>query len=308
MGDGSPKAFPGIAFLRGLVLAVAAAFAFGTIALFLPGEVTSTSAEVAILLTATVLLLSPVPLFLGLTWRHGTLPRALRGVVSRIAVLYLVIAAVCASVVPADAVFRSLAAAFALVGVVALIRLFGRAHQWTENVDRGNPYVRLVGVGAVAVLLFATHVVFEKSGHLTPKQVAGYALRSDLDRAIEYQRVFYADSGRYAAALGPSTLGPPASVVITLTPDGYVARARDEVGGTECVVEVLRSPAVTAGVLVGYPECVYGDRYPKRRSPDLFIYLAGIAIALFGWWRAARVKEEDASAAPEAIRTADESR
>lgn len=303
MGDGSPKALPGIAFLRGLVLAVAATFAFGTMSLFLPGEVTSTSAEVAIILAATVLLLSPVLLFLGLTWRHGTLPRALRGVVSRIAVLYLVIAAVCASVVPADVVSRSLAVAFALVGVVALIRLFGRAHQWTENVDRGNPYARLVGIGAVAVLLFATHVVFEKSGHLTPKQAAGFELRSDLDRAIEYQRVFYADSGRYAAALGP-----PATAVITLTPDGYVARARDEVGGTECVVDVVRSPDLPAGVLTGYPECVYGDRYPKIRHPDLFIYLAGIAIALFGWRRAARVSEEGAPAAPEAIRTADASR
>lgn len=318
MADESPTALPGLGFLRGLTLAVAVAFAFGALALYLPGEVTSTVAESAILLAALVLMLSPVPLFLGLSWRHRSLPRALRGVTLRISALFLVIGAVIASVVPSNALTLGLGGAFALVGVVALIRLLGRAHEWTAEPARRNPYIGLAGVGAAATLLFMVHVVFEKSGHLTPQQVARFALHADLDNAIEYQRAFRADSGRYAGSLGPIAMALRDSgrtTTITLTPDGYTARARDEVGGTECVVDVVRLPEPATGDQAGFTTCVTGNWYPKRRSPDLLIYLAGTAIALFGWRRATRVTDahaqvadDDAAPAPASSRDAHEPR
>ena len=81
------------------------------------------------------------------------------------------------------------------------------------------------------------------------------------------------------------------TATITLTPDGYTVRVRDEVGGAECVVDVVRSSAPATDDQSGSTECVTGDLYPKRRSPDLLIYLAGTIVVLVSWRRAARVAD-----------------
>jgi hypothetical protein len=289
MVEPAPQPAPGIAFLRGLALAMALAFGAAAISLFLPGQATSTAAGVVLLTCAVALLAGPAVAFLGLTWRHRALPRPLRRAVLRIATFMLLFGALSAWASPERFWDLTIGVALAAAGLVALVRALGPWHDWTESTDRRGPYRRFVLLGAISFALFLVLAIIAKSGHLSSQDVARMRLRSDLDAVVEYQRTFLADSGRYAAVVPPRADGSGAgtrTTKVALTPDGFTAVARDATNGSECAL-FIGSTAIAPAKYPDFAACSDGDGHPKRRFPDLLIHLAGAGIALLGLRRTA---------------------
>jgi uncharacterized membrane protein YidH (DUF202 family) len=251
MVEPAPQPAPGIAFLRGLALAMALAFGAAAISLFLPGQATSTAAGVVLLTCAVALLAGPAVAFLGLTWRHRALPRPLRRAVLRIATFLLLFGALSAWASPERFWDLTIGIALAAAGLVALVRALGPWHDWTESTDRRGPYRRFVVLGATSVALFLVLAIIAKSGHLSSQDVAGMR-----------------------------------TTTVALTPDGFTVVARDAMNGSECAL-FIGSTAIAPAKYPDFAACSDGDGHPKRRFPDLLIHLAGAGIALLGLRRTA---------------------
>jgi hypothetical protein len=172
-----------------------------------------------------------------------------------------------------------LAIAAIAIGVLALMRARGTRERWGEGRPAEAYLVPAgIGIGIVGLLSVQPYHGERKS------RSDAYAVRYVLRNLITVEAGIFADSGHYTTVPAESLLAAPTGVVepvITLTGDGWIARAGHSRTSIECAVYVGSTPARPA-TRPKEPACTQTQDQRDEMGERVAYLALGLALAVVG--------------------------